>query len=65
MGSNTGRCAGRQREGDHMLGRRRAHKHGGRSAAPTEALLNVLPGSSPLLLRLPVEISGILLQASK
>lgn len=47
----------RQRVVDHMLGRKKASKRGGRSAA----LMNALPGRSPLLLRLPAETSGILL----
>ncbi|EDL40092.1 mCG148387 [Mus musculus] len=48
--------SGRQRVGDHML------RRGGERSS---ALLNALPGSSPLPLRLPVETSGILLQATE
>lgn len=53
--------SGRERVGDHMLRRERASKPEGRSTAS----LNALPGSSPLLLRLPVETSGILSQATE
>lgn len=36
----------------------------GQSTAPAKAFLNVLPQNSPLLLGLPAETSGVLLQAS-
>lgn len=37
----------------------------GQSTAPAKVFLNVLPQNSPLLLGLPAETSGVLLQASK